>query len=123
MKYKKAKKRMMAGTQSRYTNIIDNYEPPSTKLPNKDGKEVRYEEKNTDLLLEIISRFASYKGGVIMDFYSGTATTAIAALTFGHKFIGFEKDETIKDVVMQRLVKTFHVLVHRGNYFYFFILN
>ena len=73
-------------------------------MRDKNNKVVRYEEKNIDLLCEIISRFCINEKSTVLDLYAGTATTALACIRLNHKFIGFEKDESIKEHVESRLL-------------------
>ena len=94
----------MKGVQPRSSNVIDNCIPPIQKLLNDKFEVVRYEEKNVDLLCEILSRFCYKEWSTVIDLYSGTATTALACIRMNHHFIGFEKDDTIAEVVGERLL-------------------
>ena len=44
-----------------------------------------------------------HSGGVILDPFMGSGTTAIAAMREGRHFIGFELDKGYYDVAMQRI--------------------
>lgn len=101
----------MKSRQPRCSNVIDEVEPSKSKLRSSNGKIIRYEEKPINLLCEIMSRFASTPGSVIMDYYGGTFTTAIACFYFGNKCVGFEKDATIKEPVMMRLKETIKTFI------------
>lgn len=58
---------------------------PGRKTP------VRVEEKNTDLLVELLTTFCPENGSVL-DAYAGTMTTALACLETGRSCVCIEKD-------------------------------
>ena len=69
---------------------------PGTKSP------VLTEEKNPDLLAELMTTFCPQKGSVI-DIYAGTLTTAIAAMRTNRKCTSVEADSALFRLAHQRL--------------------
>lgn len=98
------KQHFIKGDYLRGQNIIQNYEPPR-KLT-VDGFEMRIEEKSVDLMMEIISRFTKY-GDLVWDFFSGGASTALASIRLGRKWMGCDMDKNIVNAAKVRLLTEF----------------
>jgi len=60
-------------------------------------------QKPIELMKRIIAS-SSKPGDVILDPFSGSGTTGVAALTLGRKYWGIEKDETYLELTKRRLV-------------------
>lgn len=71
---------------------------PGKKIP------VRVEEKNTDLLIEIMTTFCP-EGGSVLDTYAGTFTTALACLETGRTCTSIEKDLECFRLAYSRLAR------------------
>lgn len=56
-------------------------------------------------LLERIILMSTDEGDIVLDPFSGTGTTAIAAKRLGRNFIGFEKDEFYSEISMNKLTQ------------------
>lgn len=92
-------------THSRKFNIIDNVPVPNAKLQhNHSRKIVRVEEKNVELLQELLTSFCP-PDGLVCDPYAGTLTTAIACLQTSREAVVIEKDRICMSLSMARLSK------------------
>ncbi len=54
-------------------------------------------------LIENILKHSSNEGGIILDPFLGSGTTAIAAINTGRFFIGIEKEPKYVDIARKRL--------------------
>ena len=72
-------------------SVIQNYVPPRRKVPGKDGKPVRREEKSLDMYKELIARYSD-AGALIFEPFAGTAAGARAAVITGRQWVGCEVD-------------------------------
>ena len=71
---------------------ITNVPVPSNKLKHPGKKtNVRVEEKNPDLLIELMTTFCP-DGGSVLDAYGGTFSTALACMETGRSCLSVEKD-------------------------------
>lgn len=66
-----------------------------------DGIEVHNTQKNINALLFLVKTYTN-EGEVVLDPFMGAATTGIACLQTGRKFIGIEKDARYFDIACQR---------------------
>ncbi|MDD1379255.1 DNA-methyltransferase [Metamycoplasma hyosynoviae] len=74
----------------------------SERLKDEDGKKIHSTQKPLALLERIIIA-CSKPNDIVLDPFSGTATTAHAAKMLGRKYIGFEKDKTYYEQSILRL--------------------
>ena len=49
-------------------------------------------------------KILSYKGDIVLDCFSGSGTTALAAKKLGRNYLGFELSEKYKMISEQRLI-------------------
>ena len=108
-----------------YVNVIDNVERVQAgerlyfRSPKDDSRRrVRAEQKNTDLLRELICRL-SKPGDYVVDLFGGTFSSSIAAMTIPseqlRRFVGSEKDEGCFQEAEKWCVDEFsRVLLHSG---------
>ena len=61
-------------------------------------------EKNLEML-ELIVKQSSNEGGIVMDCFSGSGSTLLAAIKNNRKFIGMDKSEVSIEVIKKRLNK------------------
>ena len=66
---------------------------PNKKDRRRNGSNVHDSQKPVALFQTLITQ-STEKGGIVLDPFMGSGTTAIAAYRTGRHFIGFEKDET-----------------------------
>ena len=66
-------------------------------------------------LLRPIIACASEPGDLILDPFCGNATTGVAALQAGRRFLGFEKREPIHHLATLRMKATVADLAQKGN--------
>ena len=64
----------------------------------------RIEDKSIDLMERIV-KTSSKEGGIILDPFMGSGTTAIACINTGRNFIGFELDKHYCDIANERIQK------------------
>lgn len=57
-------------------------------------------------LLQKVIRMASNENDIVLDFYAGSGTTAVAAANLNRQFIGVELDEDNFDLIIKRLKST-----------------
>jgi len=76
---------------------------------------LRNEQKPAALLREIICRF-SKPGDIVLDFFAGTYSTAVAALTLPkhRKFVGCENDKYCHDVASREVYRRFALYIRHG---------
>ena len=48
----------------------------------------------------------TYKGATILDIFSGTGTTGVAAVSNGRNYIGIEKEIKYQQIALQRIKGT-----------------
>jgi site-specific DNA-methyltransferase (adenine-specific)/modification methylase len=77
--------------------------PPGVKNDGKRFARVHISQKPVELLRWCIDKVRPLAGLPILDPYMGSGTTAIAALSLGHTFIGCEIDPTHFDVACRRI--------------------
>jgi hypothetical protein len=70
--------------------------------PGGDGVRVHTTQKPEDLMLDLVRDFTD-PGEVVLDAFAGSATTGIACLRLGRRFIGIEKDPHYFKVACDRL--------------------
>ena len=71
----------------------------------KDGGSSLKNGQKTEKLLQRIISLASNEGELILDFFSGSGTTAAVAHKMGRRYIGIEQMDYIKDITVPRLQK------------------
>lgn len=54
-------------------------------------------------VMQKVIRSASHVGGIVLDPFMGTASTGVAALHLGRKFIGIEKEERYFEIACRRI--------------------
>lgn len=92
-------------SHSRKFNIIDGVPVPRAKLQHIHSRKiVRVEEKNIDLLQELLTSFCP-SGGIVCDPYAGTLTTGLACLQTSREAILIEKDQLCLSLGKERLAK------------------
>ena len=69
------------------------------------GDKVHPTQKPWELIAKMIEN-SSEPGGVVLDTFMGSGTTAVAALKTGRSFIGFELDENYHAIAQQRIADT-----------------
>lgn len=74
----------------------------SERLVGEDGKKAHNTQKPLKLLENVVLS-SSKKGDVILDPFSGTATTGAAALLYDRKYIGIEREDKYVDISIDRL--------------------
>jgi len=96
---------LINSTHSRRWNVVDNVPVSKTKLLVENSRAVmRVEEKNVDLLIELLSGYCP-SGGLVLDAYAGTLTTALACIETSRKVIAIEKDKVCFQRAMGRVLK------------------
>ena len=66
------------------------------------GEKVHPTQKPVELIAKAIED-ATEPGGVVLDTFMGSGTTALACLRTGRNFIGFELDEKYHAIALQRI--------------------
>lgn len=56
-------------------------------------------------LFEYLIKTYTNQGDIILDPFTGSGTTAVAAVNTGRKYIGFEQDDKYFDTAQNRLEK------------------
>lgn len=79
--------------------------PDVINCPKVPGVKMTHPTEKPVTLLEIFIKHNSDAGEVVLDMFSGTGATAIAALNTGRNFIGFELEEEYHAVATERIVK------------------
>lgn len=79
----------------RIPDVIDHPKVPGVKMTHPTEKPVT--------LLEIFIKHNSDAGDVVLDMFSGTGATAIAAINTNRKFVEFELDETYFNLANERI--------------------
>ena len=54
-------------------------------------------------LIERIMKVSSNEGGIVLDLFSGSGTTAITAINMGRRWVGIEKDEGYYTAALKRI--------------------
>jgi len=106
--------RLAPGEQVRVANQAFDAEAQVPKA--RRTKALRNEQKCLPLLRELISRF-SQPGDIVVDFFSGTLSTALACLTLPevHVFAGTELDADCHAAAVPEVCKRFAVHISMGN--------
>ena len=102
------KQHFIQGSFNKGMNVIENYVAPKNKIT-VNSQILRTEEKSVELLMEIIERFSKF-GDLVMDFFSGTGTSAIAALRLGRKWIGSDGDSNVYEIAKERVLVHYKLL-------------
>lgn len=71
------------------------------------GNELHPTQKSTRILEPLIRSFSN-PGDVVLDPFSGSASTAVAALNTGRRFIAIEKDKRYYDIAKRRIENHCH---------------
>lgn len=66
------------------------------------GEKVHPTQKPVEILMKMIED-SSEPGGVVLDTFMGSGSTAVACIRTGRNFIGFELDERYHAIAMQRI--------------------
>ena len=82
----------------------------SSGAKSTDGKKVHPTQKPVELIKKMIED-STEPGGVVLDTFMGSGTTAVACLLPGRSFIGFELDEKYHEIAMQRIGDTIDKLL------------
>ena len=104
-----------------FTNAIDNVPRLSAGEAQYDGQNnrLRHEQKALTTLRELLERF-SKQNDIVMDFFSGTYSTAIACMTLRdgtyRRFIGCEKEKRCHDASQEWILHAFVSEVKAGRY-------
>jgi DNA modification methylase len=96
-----SKQAYLEGDFMRGTNVIQNVSIVRDKLCDDNGCEFRVEEKNIDMLKEIIARFSN-RGDLVCDPFGGTGTTMLASYELERDFIGCEIDKDLVKAANKR---------------------
>lgn len=75
------------------------------------GEKVHPTQKPVELIEKMIQD-SSEPGGVVLDTFMGSGTTAVACLRTGRNFIGFELDEGYHAIAQQRIAETVDELLN-----------
>lgn len=76
-----------------------------------DGEKVHASQKPLELIIKMIED-SSEPGGVVLDTFMGSGTTAVACLKTGRNYIGFELDEEYHAIAQQRIAETVDELLN-----------
>jgi site-specific DNA-methyltransferase (adenine-specific) len=79
----------------RIEDVIDCPKISSNKLVHPTEKPIE--------LLQTFIQSSSYKGGIVLDGFVGGGSTALASITTGRNYIGFELDENYYNVATERI--------------------
>lgn len=82
----------------------------SSGAKSTDGEKVHPTQKPVELIKKMIED-STEPGGVVLDTFMGSGTTAVACLLTGRRFIGFELDEKYHEIAMQRIGDTIDKLL------------
>lgn len=82
----------------------------SSGAKSTDGEKVHPTQKPVELIKKMIED-STEPGGVVLDTFMGSGTTAVACLLTGRSFIGFELDEKYHEIAMQRIGDTIDKLL------------
>ncbi len=74
-------------------------------FPRDMGAGKKHPTQKPKALFEWVIQSYSEKGSVVFDPYMGSGTTAVAAISTGRHFIGFEKEAEYYDMALQRIQK------------------
>lgn len=75
---------------------------PSKRDKNADGSNIHNSQKPVGLMATLIEN-STDKDEIVLDAFSGSGTTAIAALKLNRKYIGFEISQEYVDVANERI--------------------
>ena len=81
----------------RKEDVIDCPKIPSNKLVHPTEKPIE--------LLQTFIQSSSYEGGIVLDGFIGGGSTALACISTGRKYIGFELDKNYYEVATERMKK------------------
>lgn len=78
-----------------------------------DGQKVHPTQKPLELITKMIED-STEPGGVVLDTFMGSGTTAVACIKTGRNFIGFELDEKYHAIAQQRIAEAVDTLMEEG---------
>ena len=67
------------------------------------GSNLRHSHQKPLPLIEFLIKKSSTKGGVVLDSFMGSGTTAVACVNTGRQYIGFELDEDYYKLAKKRI--------------------
>lgn len=105
------------GGFSRGTNVINEVPIVKDKLCDENGNEFRIEEKNVDMLKEIVARFSN-RGDLVCDPYAGTGTTMLACYELGRFFTGCEMDKSLVKAAWNRFCCDSYTSDQTSNFYF-----
>lgn len=74
-------------------------------LQQKDSERIGYATQKPELLLERIIKASSKEGGLVMDLFSGSGTTAVAAAKLGRRFVAADASPFALYCLKERLLR------------------
>ena len=77
------------------------------------GEKAAFETPKPESLLHRIIHLASNPGDLVLDFFSGSGTTAAVAHKMGRRYIGVEQMDYIENITIKRLKKVIGNTVHK----------
>mgnify|MGYP001557782212 FL=1 len=102
-----------------WTNVINGYDNvPREMLREHDEVIMPDEELHCDLFRELLYRF-SESGDIVVDFFAGSFSSALAALAGSRKYIGFETNDTRYELGVERLLRKVGLLLEQGQLYAF----
>jgi hypothetical protein len=103
---KASKKEKNAGLQNRKKQRTDDGRKKTLDSPFQRGKTLRYNHHPTVKPIKLMAylvTMGSRPGDIVLDPFSGSGTTCIAAYLLGRKFLGIEIDEEYHNIAEARL--------------------
>lgn len=83
----------------------------SSGAKSTNGEKVHPTQKPVEIIEKMIQD-STEPGGVVLDTFMGSGTTAVACLRTGRNFIGFELDEGYHAIAQQRIAATVDELLN-----------
>ena len=99
--FRKGKAKMI---NNRGTRTVLSFDNPKPKM---------HPSEKSVAMLEVLIKNSSKEGETVLDFTMGSASTGIAALNTGRKFIGIEKDKEYFDMAEKRMNNHFENLISK----------
>ncbi len=78
-----------------------------------DGQKVHPTQKPVEIITKMIED-STEPGGVVLDTFMGSGTTAVACIKTGRNFIGFEQNERYHAIAQQRIAEAVDALMEEG---------
>lgn len=102
-------------TQNNYIQINTGERYPTSilRFANPNHTNIHPTQKPLDLMTHLIRTYTN-EGDTVLDFAMGSASTGVAALECGRKFIGIEKDQKFFELASQRMAEAGR-MGHRTN--------